>query len=937
MDAEWVALLLIQKFQALLLDGEATITNPSLRNQVQEATNKLSLLHQSIRVSRNEEQTERLLHAFYSAEDAADTFLARTLILQRQKLRGYNETICQPFRGFKDFWIQFLFTVQIKKFMSLIDHAGCNNNISGSSLQHGTILNPRHRGTRRASSYLEVGKDVVGLGDQAKELEEHLICTNENIQAATHELISVVGERGSGKTTLVRMVYEKVRIKKHFKYCIWVNISNYVVKGRDVVLDMLKQVDEVLAEAEESLFEQELVSRLGEVLRKDRYLVVVDDVGAPGVWERLQNVIPNSENGSRIVVTTRSRDVAAFASTTLQMGRLRNEESWELFLKKVCSAEDTSSKSLDLSLITFKEKILKLCDGFPLPISLMGGILSMVELINSEWSRVIEDADNLHGDILALSYKELPYRMKPCFLYMGMFPKGFEVPVRRLFQLWIAERLVTPSRSGELGPGEVAEVFLEELIYRNMIEVASWRSDGIPKTCRMPGAIYDVFSPKAAAEIGLFYIHCKSHYSSGDQPSFPVRRLASYLSIKNYPSSDWYIRSLRSYISFSTHKGGIPAREIGKFLNKIILRRDVGWLTVLDLEGVYKPRLPKSFKKLLNLKHLGLRSTALESLPESVCDLPCLETLDVKHTMITSLSGSIWTAKNLQHLYMDWIHFDDISIQVSSDSEPLSKLQTLWGLSISQHSPILSSLFKITCLRKLALRFSSTSQEPINNWISQLTTLQSLRLRSIKNTGERGSIKLSALSDHQKLLDLYLLGVLPRPINIKLLPPNLKILTLSMSQLRKDPMRTLGQLPYLNILRLLADSYMGEELACYQGGFPQLHVLKLWKLVELRELIVKEGAMPCLKQVEIRACKRLEKLEGLSKLTTLKELILTNMPSQFAKEVKENMGTDVFVKENEWKSYPLLVSFFLRLHLFPYNSFLLLYFFCVLHNFGAIK
>jgi hypothetical protein len=179
--------------------------------------------------------------------------------------------------------------------------------------------------------------------------------------------------------------------------------------------------------------------------------------------------------------------------------------------------------------------------------------------------------------------------------------------------------------------------------------------------------------------------------------------------------------------------------------------------------------------------------------------------------------------------------------------------------------------------------------------------------------------------------------VLPRLINIKLLPPNLKILTLSMSQLRKDPMRTLGQLPYLNILRLLADSYMGEELACYQGGFPQLHVLKLWKLVELRELIVKEGAMPCLKQVEIRACKRLEKLEGLSKLTTLKELILTNMPSQFAKEVKENMGTDVFVKENEWKSYPLLVSFFLRLHLFPYNSFLLLYFFCVLHNFGAIK
>ncbi|KAJ6733844.1 DISEASE RESISTANCE PROTEIN RP [Salix koriyanagi] len=907
MDAEWVALLLIQKFQALLLDGEVTITNTNLRNQVQEATSKLNLLHQSIKVSRNEEQTERLLHAFYSTEDAADTFLARALLLQRQKLRGCNEAICQPFRGFKDFRIRFLFTVQIKKFMSLIEHDVCNNNIAGSSVQDGSIQNPRHQGTRRASSsYLEVGKDVVGLGDQAKELEEHLICTDENIQAATHELISVAGERGSGKTTLVRIVYEKVRIKKHFKYCIWVNVSNRVVKGRDVVLDMLKQVDEALAEAEESVFEQELVSRLGEVLRKDRYLVVVDNVGEPGVWERLQNVIPNSENGSRIVVTTRNMDVAAFASTTLQMGRLSNEESWELFLKKVCSAEDALSKNLDLSLITFKEKILKLCNGLPLLISLMGGILSMVEMSNGEWSRVIEDADNLHGDILALSYKELPSRMKPCFLYMGMFPKGFEVPVRRLFQLWIAERLVTPSSSGELGPGEV-EVFLEELINRNMIEVARWRSHGIPKTCRMPGAIYDVFSPKAAAEIGLFYIHCKSNYSSGDQPSFPVRRLASYLSIKNYPSSDWYIRSLRSYISFSTHRGGMPAGEIGKFLNKMILSRDVGWLTILDLEGVYKPRLPESFQKLLKLKYLGLRSTSLESLPVSVCDLPCLETLDVKHTMITSLPGSIWTAKNLQHLYMDWIRFDDISVQVSSDSEALSKLQTLWGLSISQDSPILDSLFNITSLRKLALRFSSASQNRLNDWISKkLTNLQSLRLRSIRNLGDRGSIKLTALQDHQKLMDLYLLGVLPRPVNIKQLPPNLKILTLSMSQLRKDPMRTLGQLPYLNILRLLADSYMGEELTCYQGGFPQLHVLKLWKLMELRGLNVKEGAMPCVKQVEIRACRRLEKVEGLSKLTTLKELMLTDMPSQFANKVKENMGADVFVKENEWKSYPFL-------------------------------
>lgn len=98
----------------------------------------------------------------------------------------------QPLRGFKDFWIQFLVAFQIKKSMSLIEHDGCNNIIFGSSLQDGTIQNPRNEGTRRvSSSYLEAGKDVVDLGDQAKDLEEHLICTNEKIQAATHEIFII--------------------------------------------------------------------------------------------------------------------------------------------------------------------------------------------------------------------------------------------------------------------------------------------------------------------------------------------------------------------------------------------------------------------------------------------------------------------------------------------------------------------------------------------------------------------------------------------------------------------------------------------------------------------------------------------------------------------------------------------------------------------------
>ena len=80
---------------------------------------------------------------------------------------------------------------------------------------------------------------------------------------------------------------------------------------------------------------------------------------------------------------------------------------------------------------------------------------------------------------------------------------------------------------------------------------------------------------------------------------------------------------------------------------------------MLDLEGVYRPQLKEeTLGKLFLLIYLGLRWTFLDSLPNSVGALQHLDTLDVKHTNITTLPSSIWKAKNLRHLYMNQVHLD---------------------------------------------------------------------------------------------------------------------------------------------------------------------------------------------------------------------------------------------------------------------------------------
>ena len=91
-------------------------------------------------------------------------------------------------------------------------------------------------------------------------------------------------------------------------------------------------------------------------------------------------------------------------------------------------------------------------------------------------------------------------------------------------------------------------------------------------------------------------------------------------------------------------------------------------------------------------------------------------------------------------------------------------------------------------------------------------------------------------------------------------PYSLTDLTLSGSGLVEDPMRSLEKLPNLRSLKFLAKSYLGKKMVCLLGGFPQLRVLKLWKLEQLEEWNVEKGSLQALRFLEIRFCTSLKLL-----------------------------------------------------------------------------
>ena len=285
-----------------------------------------------------------------------------------------------------------------------------------------------------------------------------------------------------------------------------------------------------------------------------------------------------------------------------------------------------------------------------------------------------------------------------------------------------------------------------------------------------------------------------------------------------------------SLLIMLTPKNDMHVKEIDGFLS-LVIGQKFGLLRVLDLERVYKPKLPNNMGKLfLLLRYLGLRWTFLDTLPYSVGELPYLETLDVKHTYISSLPSSIWKMKHLRHLCLNEIRLDMYS---QKHGTSLTHLQTLCGLFVDNKTLVKNGLYRLINLRKLGLTCHLDSFQELDEWIARLVSLQSLKIRSKNQNGQPWKLNLKPLSSLQNLTHLYLLGSLPELHDRDEFPPKLTVLTLSISKLEKDPMPILAQLPSLSVLRLLADSYTGKELNCPPGGFSMLRILKLWMLKNL--------------------------------------------------------------------------------------------------------
>ncbi|XP_027122070.2 putative disease resistance RPP13-like protein 3 [Coffea arabica] len=873
--ADTVISLVIKRTSDLLI--QKIVFLKGVRRQVERLQNDLVRMRCFLKdADQRQDDDERIRNwvsetraAAYDAEDIIEIFASKVEFFTKKKglvtkLTYYPLKIVNLYKIGKE-----IESLQVR----LNDIADSREKYGIKNLGEGMATHGEELQRIRQSPPFSEDKDVVGFGEITNSLVAELLKEDRN-----RRVVSIIGMGGAGKTTLAKKVYNHADVRTRFNCRAWVCVSSSYdhKKMLRAIIKQLNEMSKELLEMLEQMEEEDLERRLYKDLQDKCYLVVLDDVWKEEVWDCLARAFPDVNTSSRLLLTSRNRDVAQHAdalSKPHELKTLGQKDSWQLFLKKALDHGANSGCPPDLEEVG--REITRRCDGLPLAITVIGGLLLAKKKLKSEWEKVLNNfSTHLSRSrsgvsaILELSYADLPANLKFFFLYLGLFPEDSVISVPKLIHMWVAEGIMQ-KRDAENLEETAAYDDVERLCSRNMVQVAEMTVDERIKSCRVHDLLRELAIRKAEDE-NFFQIH--------DTRDDKISAKSRYLAVHVLPWDENYFGTstppLRSLLFLNVHDFSLSFRSFRK-------------LRILDLENVKLPyNLPKEIGKVRLLRYLGLRHTSIARLPHSFGCLRCLQTLDIRNFEPVIVSNFIWKLESLRHLYAYGMECD-VPLRI----EGLRNLQTLSRVRFDDIMH--NNMITLTSLQKLWIWVDDKSE--IDKLCLHLSEVGSLKALCLYRTqGREWPQSLAGLSKLHHVTELKLIGrglrMLPPDF-----PPNLSRLSLKHTNLTDDPMPVLEKLGQLSFLEMTDATYGGpQHMVSFGNGFLQLKFLELSRLYALHEMNVEKGALPQLQCLRIRKCPSLRKLpEELKHISTLDVIELVNMPKDFISGLDADMVSSV--------------------------------------------
>ncbi|KAG5525742.1 hypothetical protein RHGRI_032133 [Rhododendron griersonianum] len=495
-------------------------------------------------------------------------------------------------------------------------------------------------------------------------------------------VIGIHGTVGIGKTTVMLNLNNHDQVAKMFDLVIWLTISkeggNENLKRKHLQRTIAQRLKLTMARTSNVT---EVAQRIFTELEGKKFLLLLDDVKE---YLNLNEIgIPFSNNGSKIVLTTRLREVCnSMVDKAVKLAYLSPDEAWKMFQNVL------GSKKLieDLRIGPLAWRVCRECCGLPL---LIEKVANTFKLKNTEslWSDGLDSwrmwpSQECEGikemyELLRFCFNELgDDRYKICFLYGALYPEDSEINIDSLLECWEAEDLLGNGNDARKVRVMIGDLVLSHL--KNVSLLEEGKSD------------YHVTMHKFIRRVALYisegYPECKHLVETNKE-------------LREPPDEESWREKKR--ISLGDNElDRLPDCPDCNMLSTLFLQKNLGLenippaffehminLRVLDLSHTGITSLPSSLSIMIGLKVLDLSNCEqLVELPSHIGELVHLESLDIHGSGITNIPPNIDKLIFLKRLWVSFGNGNDTQ-DLSFNYDMISKLSRLEELVIDVKSP----------------------------------------------------------------------------------------------------------------------------------------------------------------------------------------------------------------------------------------------------------
>ncbi|XP_059629634.1 disease resistance protein L6-like [Cornus florida] len=682
---------------------------------------------------------------------------------------------------------------------------------------------------------LELKKKCMVITDNLVMMEDHL---NEmtrllNVGSNDTRIVGIHGMGGIGKTTIAKCTYNK--LFQHFECCSFLaDVREKVQQYNDLVGLQKQLLTDTLKCCSDITDINSGISAIKLRFQEKNALVVLDDVNEKSQFDWLVGNRDSFGPGSRIIVTTRNKDVlnTLEVDETYEPPLMNHEQSLQLL-----SIHAFQKKFPPIDYDSISKEIVLVSAVLPLALEVIGSFLWKKK--EAIWTDTLKKLKNIPDDQvqkrLRISYDQLNHEQQQIFLDIACHFSGMDKTYA--FYMW--------DDCGYYPEKEINAMCLMSLVKIINVNVLTMHDQLI--------------------DLGREIVRQEDFENPGMRS-----RLWDKEEALDVLEGEMLLGTEKKLVILDLSRSGITEKWKGwsqiKMANKLKVL-DISWnhisklpdeIWMLEILEVLrasscnlKGNIPSCIERLSSLRKLNFGHNYIQSLPTSICKLSCLQTLDlgcgcniqalpelpssleILHVTLypkRNLHVKLANLVNLQDLRLSWCSMN--LVEIPRYIEKRSKLQILE--------------MENTNIRTLPKEIGA-----LLSLLTILTIEECYKLTEIQGLGKLESLTHLTIRGCHKLKDVQGLE-------------NLK----SLASLSITACKEIAEIDLL------------EPSAPLVSSLTILTIEECYKLTEIQGL----GKLESLTHLTIRGCRKLKEVQGLGNLKSLASLSITA-----CKEIAENL------------------------------------------------